>query len=176
MRLFIKKLINVEKIKFIIIEVLYKIVNVLYFIINLLIPKVPKSMVVRNIGADFIYPYDLVTTCEDYQKMIEKKYKEEEIYHPIFGIVIAVDKYVEENGITRPEVVKVCYFNFCNFKIPVIKTYKVDDLIFLLSPIKEFTRLASLAKEMEDILADVENALIENIDPEDDGGEGPLVH
>ena len=157
-----------------------------------------KAVSATNISNKLIYPYDMVILKEDYTKYILNKvpYVDIAVGRSIFGIVIGIDSYKKlESGLLEPVTVKVAYLNLSNMSLPIVSTYRVEDLMFLISPVESFNKAATLSNLLkdvgisslygldEDFLSKEEELLAKELfgeggtgNDDDESGGGPIIH
>lgn len=145
--------------------------------------KVPNLTTLKRISLNSFYPFDLVIKKDEYQNLITLKDKVHELMNSSFGIIIGIENFIETTDGLVPEKVKVVYFNFCDYKVPIIKIQDTKDLVFLLSPTEELIRSLSMLSGINEIF----NTLLEetndldikpdpDTDPDSGNDGGPIIH
>ena len=136
-----------------------------------------------EISNKLIYPYDMVISKEDYNKYILNKvpYVDTVVGKSMFGVVVGIDKHVRnQEGLLEPVTVKVSYLNLSNLSLPIVKTYNVEDLMFLISPVESFNRAANISNLLKDVdLSSLhgleDDSMLRDEEGNDDEG-GPIIH
>lgn len=131
----------------------------------------------KGIHPESFFPYDLVVTNEDYEKLMKQGHAGT-ADKPIIGMILGVEKYDLSDRGTIPTIVKVYYFNMLNCKYPIIKQFNTKDLRFIASPLNELIAQSGITQEMNEILKEFEdlNSIpnLQKLDPEDEDG-GPII-
>jgi len=156
------------------IKLLDKLIDFLYnCVLKLNATDLSSKIITITVSPRSLFPYDLVASKDDYEKLMLNGYKIEEATVPVIGVVLGMEEYQEEEDGLIPTRVKVFYYNLKDFKHPIVKIIESSELKLLSSPIKDLIQYSSFMSEVEKIMEDISG--FEDIPSSDDDDGGEIV-